>query len=178
MSPKTKNTHFVAYTAVLLALLVGLQFVTKAFGQFVTGSCVNLILAVAAICCGTACGLTVALLSPFFAFLLGIGPAFIRIVPLIALGNAVYVLLIRAISGKDMNGKGRPLRFIAAGTAALCKFAVLFLTVTRLAVPSLGLPEAKAAIVSASFSWPQLVTALAGGLLAAEIAPLVKKAMK
>ena len=178
MKSHSVRTRYIAYTAVLIALLVGLQLVTKPFGQFVTGICVNLVLAVAALCCGPAGGLTVAVLSPFFAFLLGIGPAFIRIVPLIALGNAVYVLMIRAISGKDMNGKGRPLRFIAAGTAALCKFAVLFVTVVRLAVPSLGLPEAKAAIVSASFSWPQLVTALAGGLLAAEIAPLVKKAMK
>ena len=178
MSPQKEKTHFVAYTAVLLALLVGLQFVTKAFGQFVTGSCVNLILAVAAICCGPACGLTVALLSPFFAFLLGIGPAFIQIVPFIAVGNAVYVMLTDMIFRKSKDGKGGAPAFAAIVAAAFCKFIVLYVLVAKLVVPSLGLPEAKVSVVSASFSWPQLVTALIGGLLAAEIAPLVKKAVK
>ena len=170
MKSGSGKVRFIAYTAVLIALLVGLQFVTKAFGQFVTGSCVNLILAVSVLCCGPASGLTVALLSPFFAFLLGIGPAFIQIVPFIALANAVYVLLIHFL--------GRKNRFAALGTAAVCKFAVLYLLVAKLLVPTLGLPDAKMSVVSAGFSWPQLVTALIGGLLAAEIAPLVKKAVK
>ena len=42
-----RKTLWITETAVLLALLVGLQFVTKAMGQFVTGSCVNLVLGVA-----------------------------------------------------------------------------------------------------------------------------------
>ena len=170
MSSKSGKARYVACTAVLLALLVGLQLVTKAFGQFVTGSCVNLVLAVAVLCCGPASGLTVALLSPFFAFLLGIGPAFIQIVPFIALANAVYLLLIHFL--------GRKNRFAGLGVAAVCKFAVLYLLVAKLLVPTLGLPDAKMSVVSAGFSWPQLVTALIGGLLAAEIAPLVKKAVK
>ena len=170
MNTKVGKTRFIAYTAVLIALLVGLQFATKALGQFVTGSCVNMVLAVAVLCCGPASGLTVALLSPFFAFLLGIGPAFIQMVPFIALANAVYVLLIHFL--------GRKNRFAALGTAAVCKFAVLYLLVAKLLVPTLGLPDAKMSVVSAGFSWPQLVTALIGGLLAAEIAPLVKKAVK
>ena len=170
MDRKFSKTRFVACTAVLIALLVGLQFATRPLGQFVTGSCVNLVLAVAVLCCGPASGLTVALLSPFFAFLLGIGPAFIQIVPFIALANAVYVLLIHFL--------GRKNRFAALGTAAVCKFAVLYLLVAKLLVPTLGLPDAKMSVVSTGFSWPQLVTALIGGLLAAEIAPLVKKAVK
>ena len=178
MSSKSGKARYVACTAVLLALLVGLQFVTKAFGQFVTGSCVNLILTVAAICCGPACGLTVALLSPFFAFLLGIGPAFIQIVPFIAVGNAVYVMLIDAIFRKNKGAKDSALSFAAICAAALCKFTVLYALVAKVVVPSLGLPEAKTAVVSASFSWPQLVTGLIGGILAAEISPVVKKAMK
>ena len=178
MKSGSGKVRFIAYTAVLMALLVGLQFVTKAFGQFVTGSCVNLILAVSVLCCGPASGLTVALLSPFFAFLLGIGPAFIQIVPFIAAANTAYVLMIHAICRNITGERHSPARFSAVAAAALCKFAVLYLLVTKLVVPSLGLPEAKAAVVSAAFSWPQLATALLGGLLAAEIAPLVKKAVK
>ena len=177
MSASLRKTRFMAYTAVLIALLLGLQFVTKAFGQLVTGSCVNLVLAVSVMCCGLASGLTVAILSPLFAFLLGIGPGFVQVVPFIALGNAVYVLLISLISKKAAEG-GIMARLASIVPASLCKFLTLYLLVAKLVVPTLGLPEGKLSVVAASFSWPQLVTALVGGLLALEVAPLVKKAMK
>ena len=43
------NTKLITRTAMLIALLVAVQYVTKSAGQIVTGSCVNLILAVAAL---------------------------------------------------------------------------------------------------------------------------------
>ena len=36
-----KKVRWITETAVMLALLVALQALTKGFGQFVTGSCVN-----------------------------------------------------------------------------------------------------------------------------------------
>jgi len=84
---------------VMLALLVTLQAVTKSAGQYVTGSCVNLILAVTALTAGLGSGAAVAALSPFFAFLLGIGPQLLPIVPAIALGNLAYVVLLWALAG-------------------------------------------------------------------------------
>ena len=36
-----KKVRWITETAVILALLVALQALTKGFGQFVTGSCVN-----------------------------------------------------------------------------------------------------------------------------------------
>ena len=57
-------------------------------------------------------------------------------------------------------------------------FAALFLLVTKVAIPALGLPEAAAATLSASFSWPQLVTAAIGGAIAVTIAPVIRKALK
>lgn len=72
-----KKTLWITETAVMIALLVALQWATKPLGQFVTGSCVNLVLGVSVLVGGLWCGLTVALVSPFFAFLLGIGPAFL-----------------------------------------------------------------------------------------------------
>ena len=44
-----KKTAWIARTAICLALLLCLQFVTKSLGQFVTGSCVNLVIAMAAL---------------------------------------------------------------------------------------------------------------------------------
>ena len=62
-------------------------------GQYVTGSLVNLILIASGLMCGLWGGLAVAVLSPICAFFIGIGPAFPQVVPAVALGNAVLVLL-------------------------------------------------------------------------------------
>jgi len=62
--------------------------------------------------------------------------------------------------------------------APMLFMVVLFLLVTKVAIPSLNLPEAAAATMSASFSWPQLVTAAIGGVIAVTIAPVIRKALK
>ena len=85
-SAASKRVLWLTETAALTALLIILQTVTKPAGQYVTGSCVNAVLAVSALAVGVGSGLTVALLSPFFAFLLGIGPQLLPIVPSIAVG--------------------------------------------------------------------------------------------
>ncbi len=170
-----KKTLWIAETAVMIALLVALQGLTKPAGQFVTGSCVNLILGVSALVGGLWCGLTVALLSPFFAFLLGIGPALIQIVPAIAVGNIVLVLVLYLICRKAK--KFSALSYGGAVAASVCKFVVLYALVVLLLLPLLGLPEKQVAMMSAMFSWPQLVTALIGSFLAVTIAPVIRKAL-
>ena len=97
-----KQILWITETAVMLALLVTLQALTKAAGQYVTGSCVNLILAVTALTAGLGSGAAAAALSPFFAFLLGIGPQLLPIVPAIALGNLAYVVLLWALDRKSV----------------------------------------------------------------------------
>ena len=94
-----KKIRFITETAIMLALLVTLQALTKGFGQFVTGSCVNAILAVSALVGGLASGLTVALISPVLAFLLGIAPQILT-VPAIMAGNAIYVLALFLLADK------------------------------------------------------------------------------
>ena len=83
------KTYWIAETAVMIALLVALQWATKPLGQFVTGSCVNLVLGVSTLVGGVWCGAVVAIASPFCAFLVGVGPAKLLIVPFIAVGNVV-----------------------------------------------------------------------------------------
>ena len=95
-----KKIRWITETAILLALLVTLQAVTKGFGQLVTGSCVNAVLAIAALVGGLASGLTVALISPVLAFLLGIAPQILT-VPAIMVGNSVYVVLLWLVAGKN-----------------------------------------------------------------------------
>lgn len=168
---KNKNVRLIVRTAVMLALLVVLQAATKAAGQFVTGSCVNAVLAVSAWMCGVWGALAVAVLSPFAAFLLGVGPQLIAVVPVIAVGNAVYVLILsRACAPKG--------RLIASPIAAVAKFLTLYLLVVKLLCSVLPLSQKQIIMFSTMFSWPQLVTALIGAAVALLIVPVLKKALR
>ena len=163
-----KTTRKITYTAVLLALLIVLQWATKSLGQFVTGSCVNCVLTVAALLVGWQGGLAVAVVSPFVAFLLSIGPKNIAIVPAIAVGNAVLVLVLWLF----LNKKFSVLR------AAGAKFLTLYLLVVQVLCRVLTLPEKQAAMFGTMFSWPQLVTALIGAAVAVAVIPLVRRARR
>ena len=168
------KTRWITETAIMLALLVILQAVTKSAGQLVTGSCVNAVLAVSVLVSGLSSGLTVALLSPFAAFLLGIGPQLLPIVPAIALGNAVYVLMISRLCGKRPDAWRKVLAL--AGSAA-AKFLTLYLVVVKMLCSILPLKQPQIATFSTMFAWPQLITALIGGAAALLIVPVIRKAL-
>ena len=165
------NTKRITRTALLIALLIAVQYATKSFGQIVTGSCVNLILAVTALVCDAWCGSVVALISPFCAFLLGIGTPILRLVPAIALGNLIFVLLLSVRRREEGRGMFRVI------LAAVGKFLLLWALIVKLLLPAMSLPAEKIAALSAAFSYPQLVTALIGGALALLIAPVLKAAL-
>ena len=167
------KTLWLVRTALMIALLIVLQSVTKAGGQFVTGSCVNAVLAVAVLTCGLASSLVVALLSPFMAFLLGIGPQLIYIVPAIAVGNAFFVVLLHLLYREKVNA-----RVIALAVAAVAKFTALYLLVSVLLCNILPLKPQQIATFQAMFSWPQLVTALIGGAVAMVIVPVIRKGIR
>ena len=175
-SVASKRVLYITETAVMTALLIVLQYVTKPAGQYVTGSCVNAVLAVSVLAVGLWSGVTVALLSPFFAFLLGIGPQLFPITPSIAVGNLVFVLLLFLLAG----GKDLPLwrKGVAWIVAAAAKFAVLYALVVKILCVVLTLKEAQIATFTVMFSYPQLVTALVGGGIALLLTPLLRRALK
>lgn len=177
-----KKIRFITETAILLALLVTLQALTKGFGQLVTGSCVNAVLAVAALVGGLGCGITVALISPVLAFLLGIAPQILT-VPAIMAGNSVYVLVLYLLS--DRSAK-KLLRQVAAWlTAAVAKFVTLYAIVVGLIcgllseslLASGALKPPMLTALPATFSWPQLFTALIGGAVALLMVPVLRRAL-
>lgn len=169
-----KKILWITQTGVLLALLVVLQGVTKPLGQFVTGSCVNAVLAVAVLTAGIWSGLAIALISPFVAFLFGIGPQVIAIVPAIAVGNAVYVTVIWLMG---RNGK-LSMQILSVVAAAAAKALTLYLIVVQLLCRFLPLKPKQIETFTQMFSWPQLVTALIGGAVALAIYKILKKALK
>ena len=175
-SVASKRVLYITETAVMTALLIVLQYVTKPAGQYVTGSCVNAVLAVSVLAVGLWSGVTVALLAPFFAFLLGIGPQLFPITPSIAVGNLVFVLLLFLLAG----GKDLPLwrKGVAWIVAAAAKFAVLYALVVKILCVVLTLKEAQIATFTVMFSYPQLVTALVGGGIALLLTPLLRRALK
>ena len=129
-----KKTLWITETAVMIALLVALQWATKPLGQFVTGSCVNLVL-----------------------------------------GVSVLVVILHLLASRD---KIATRSYLAVAVGAVTKFLTLWLLIVKLVLPTLGLAEKQVAAISASFSWPQLVTAAIGGVLAVTIAPLIRKALR
>lgn len=177
----SKKVRWITETAVMLALLVALQAITKPLGQLVTGSCVNAVLAVSVLLAGLSSGITVAVISPVLAYLLGIAPQIVT-VPAIMVGNTVFVVLLYFIAGKS-NGIGQ--RIAVWLVAAVAKFATLYILVVKiicglmsaslLANGTLKEPMLKA--LPTTFAWPQLITALIGGGVALLIIPVLRKAL-
>lgn len=174
-----KKTLWVTETAVMLALLIVLQWLTKPLGQYVTGSCVNTVLAVTVLLCGISSGVTVALISPICAYLLGIAPQILT-VPAIMAGNAVFVVLLKLIWGKAV------WKQIAAWlSAAVAKFAILFTLVNYMICGVLAdglmarglLKTPMLTALPAAFGTAQLITALIGGGIALLAVPVVKRAL-
>lgn len=178
-----KKILWVTRTAVVLALLVTVQVLTKPFGQLVTGSCVNLVLALSVLLAGLPTGLTVAIVSPVLAFVLGIAPQILT-VPAIMAGNSVYVLLLWLLIGRSKNGLTG--QILGVAVASLAKFAVLYGVVAGLVcgvlaeqLLSTGLLKAPMLqLLPVTFSWPQLITALVGGALAMTAHRVLKKAIR
>ena len=177
-------------TALLLAMLICLQWVgsfvpEQLTKQLVTGTLVNCVLAVTALLVGYGGAVTVALISPVCAFLLGIAPNFVTVLP-IMLGNTCYVVLLRLICGGAFWRQP-----VALAAAAVTKFLVLYFLVVQVIcgvasgsllgkklgdVVVLAPPMLK--MLPTMFTWPQLITALTGGILALLLLPILRKATK
>lgn len=183
-----KKIKTITQTAAMLALLICLQWVgsmmPESIKQIVTGTFVNCVLAVTVLIVGLGGGITVALISPVCAFLLGIAPNLVTVVP-IMVGNTCYVVLLKLLMGRSWR---QP---VALVTAAAVKFGVLYLLVVKvicglasgaLLGKKLGdtivLAPPMLKMLPVMFTWPQLITALTGGVLALLIVPVVKKGIK
>ncbi len=176
----------------MLALLICLQWVgsfvpAQLAKQLLTGTFVNCVLAVSVLLIGLGSGITVALISPVCAFLLGIAPNFITVVP-IMLGNVCYVVILRLIIGHT--GKPAWKQPVGLAVAATAKFVLLYTLVVKVicgvaAESLLGKKLGQTVLLAppmlkmlpTMFAWPQLVTALTGGVLALLILPVLRKAI-
>jgi uncharacterized membrane protein len=179
---ENKSLVFICRTALGIALVILAQLLSKvlpvaaiSFGplslsQLITGSLVNCVLFVFAAQAGALSGICIGLVSSFLAFLLGIGPSLIQVVPVVACGNAILAGLFGLSCKKQWPS------LVSMVGCAVIKCGFLWVAVPAV-IASLGtVPEKQAAVMSAMFSWPQGVTALVGGVLALIIIPRLKKA--
>ena len=175
-----KKIRWITETALMLALLVSLQALTKPVGQLLTGSCVNLILAVTTLYCGLSSALVVAFVSPVLAFLLGIAPQVLT-VPAIMAGNCAFALALYFVSGKSLWRQ-----ILSCLAAAAVKFGVLYGAVAGLicgvfANSLLQSGMLKAPMLQAlpvTFGLTQLITALIGSAVALPLVVVLKKAVR
>lgn len=188
-----KKVRWITETAVMLALLICFQWLGSMIPvplakQLVTGSVVNCVLAVTVLYVGLSSGITLALISPVFAFVLGIAPNFITVAP-IMLGNMCFVVLLRWMM--TFAAQRKWLAPVAVGCAAFFKFGVLYVLVVKVicgiasgallgkklgSVVVLAPPMLK--MLPTMFAWPQLVTAVIGGSIALLLLPVLRKAIR
>lgn len=171
----------ITQTAIFIALLLVVQTVTKPMGQFVTGGAVNFVLIAAVMLGGLYSGITVAAVSPFFAFMMGIGPIIFPLTFAIAVGNIVLVLSWHFVtSSSKITVMSDFLKSIVATIiGAVLKFLTLYFGVVHFIIPVFltAIAEKQVVALTAMFSTPQLITALIGGAVAVLALPLIKKAM-
>jgi len=149
-----------------LALALGLLIPSAGLPQPITGPLVNALLFLSLQNWGLAPAILVGLVTPLSALTHGVLPLpLMAMIPFIAMGNMVLVAVYDALRNRN--------RWLALGTAAVAKTALLSLAVTWLVTRPLNVTLASgtlalrlpASMVS-MMQWPQLATALAGGLLA------------
>ena len=173
------KTKWITRGAATIALIIVVQLVTRSLGQqLITGSLVNLLLALSTMLFGWSVGAAAAVFSPLFAYFLGIN-AQLALVPAIAAGNLTYVvvisLLLNFLKGKKISGFVRHL--IAVIAAAVCKFGIQYLLIVKWIAPAF-LPAKALPVIAVNFGVLQLFTACIGGVLACLLFPVISKGIR
>jgi len=148
----------IVYAAVCLALAIAVQ--AMRLGQVVTGPAVNAALDTAAGVAGPLAGAAVGLFTPLFALMLGqLSPVLAPAVPFIMVANALMVVTFASLVRRH--------GLLAVAAASVVKFLALYAPVRLF----LKLPPA----VGVALGWPQLLTALAGGLIALAVVRVLRQ---
>ena len=134
--------------------------------QWVTGPIVNAMFLIAVVLLGTQTAIILALLPSTIALSVGLLPAILApMIPFIIISNVILILGFSYLKEKDF--------WSGIIVGSVLKF--IFLWSTSFVVINLLLKQELATKVSAMMSWPQLATALIGGVLAYIFLKSIKK---
>ena len=150
--------------AVVFALFLGIAIIVPSFihSQWITGPIVNAMLILATVIIGPTEAILLGLMPSAIALSTGLLPiALAPMVPFIMIGNAVLVVLFHYLRGQNFA--------LSLGLSALLKFAFLHLSVVF--IMSALLQNEIVSKLAIMMSWPQFVTAVAGGII---VYPIIK----
>lgn len=140
-----------------VALLSVAIFAPALNSQALTGTIVNATLFIAAVIIGIPGAILIGIIPSLISALIGLlAPAILPMVPFIVASNAILIVLFATLRKKSY-WKGML-------AASLVKFA--FLSVVSLFVIKLFVPAKAASQLALMMTWPQLFTAISGGILA------------
>ncbi|HBB36445.1 MAG: [Fe] hydrogenase, HymD subunit [Candidatus Moranbacteria bacterium GW2011_GWC1_45_18] len=164
----TYQTKDIAWTIafIIAAVIFPALLAHTPQNQWVTGTIINAILFLAVWRVGFVNAALVAALPSSIALLRGLLPAPMAVlIPYIILSNIIMIAIFYSARKTDLETKFPSLMF-AVSFASLLKFAFLF------AITSYFLKVSSPLLVM--MHWPQLFTALAGGLIAVGIMKILK----
>ena len=161
------GARWISWAKIGLAVSLGLLIPALRLPQPVTGPLVNALLILTALSAGPQAAVAVGLITPLNALFNGVLPLpMMVLIPFIALGNCMYAVVFSALRTRSY--------WLGIAAGAALKFALLYAASTWLVklVTELLFGKALALPPSADYSmqWPQLATALAGGVLAYALA--------
>ena len=147
--------------------LLGIATVAPLFHQqWLTGPIVNAMFLIAVVLLGSQNAIVLALLPSTIALGVGLLPAILApMIPFIIISNVIFILGFHYLREKNF--------WLGVAVGSILKF--VFLWSTSFVVINLLIKKELAANVSAVMSWPQLATALLGGVLAYAFLKGIKK---
>lgn len=170
-----RNIRFITRTAILLAIAILFQFIGQyipTYNNFIVGPVVNAVLLVATEFSGILSGVVISVIAPFVSAITNksaMGPIVLAFSPFIISGNILLVLCYALLKKKN--------QIVAIGMGAVVKSAFLYgaiLIFTSL----MKLNDKITTVLLGLFSWPQLVTAILGGIIALAVFPALRKVIK
>jgi thiamine transporter ThiT len=152
-----------AQFGILLAVALIAPYIKQ---QAITGSIVNAVLFVSTALLGAEAGMLIGLIPSVISLSVGLLPPVLApMIPFIIAGNTILVLVFSRLKEKNF--------WLGMFLAGVLKF--LFLFGASSIVINLLLKKELASNVTIMMSWPQLFTALSGGLIACLILKAIKK---
>lgn len=185
------KAQIIARIAIMLTSTVVVQFAVGKLGslipgaqQILTGSFVNLFLFLSALLCGLVGGISIGIVTPFIALLLGINPNIV-LVPFIAVSNAVMVSAFSLVcyflklDSREKVLENVLILVIGFVLGAVLKFMIMYFVCVRLILPLFVEAEILSgnAVTALAVSWGiiQLATACIGGAVMAALYYPLKK---
>ncbi len=175
------RVQFLTRTSLLLAVAIAFQVFGRLmpYNNFIVGPVVNAVLLVATAAAGVWSGAAISLIAPLvsaFTNKAPIAPLVIGFSPFIIIGNLIIVLSFHFLRKKSSRGF-IPGSVLGVAAGSVLKFGFLYAAISVF-TSLVDMKPQQAAALTNLFSWPQLFTAVAGGVIALVILKLAGRSLE